>query len=117
MAENGEKGHGKSVDIWAFGVLMFIILLHESPFYSENTFELFEKIQKYEIDWELYEEELSFEALSLLQGLLTKRVESRLGCGKNGIREVMEHAFFKSIDWNALYHLKVEPFIKPKLRV
>ena len=97
--------------------MMFILLLHESPFYSENTFELFEKIQKEEIDWELYQDDLSPNAFSLLQGLLTKKVEKRLGCGPKGIKEIIEHPFFQPTDWDALLKLQVVPMIKPKLRV
>ena len=32
-----QTGHGRSVDIWAFGILMFIILVKESPFYLDTT--------------------------------------------------------------------------------
>ena len=47
-----QTGHGYSVDIWAFGVLMFIMLVKESPFYSENLHELFSMIINDPIEWD-----------------------------------------------------------------
>ena len=96
---------------------MFIILLHESPFYSENLNELFDMILHTDPEWEYYKEELSPDAFSLLQGLLTKDVSKRLGCGPNGIAEVKNHPFFASVNWDDLYSMKIKPFIRPKLRV
>lgn len=112
-----QVGHGKSVDIWAFGVMMFILLLQESPFFSENLSELFRMIVHEPIEWDWYRQELSPEALSLLQGLLTKEVSDRLGCGIAGISEIKSHPFFKSTDFEALARMEVKPFIRPKLRV
>ena len=117
LEDDGTVGHGKSVDLWAYGVMMFILLLHESPFYSENTNELFDKILHEEIDWSYYKDEISPQAISLLQGLLTKKVEDRLGCGKEGMKEVKQHPFFGTVDWNAVLEKKMEPMIRPKLRV
>ena len=96
---------------------MFILLLHESPFYAENTNELFEIIRNQEIAWEDFEEELSPNALSLLKGLLTKAVDKRLGCGPDGIAEVKAHPFFSGIDWEAMLRMEIKPHIRPKLRV
>ena len=117
IIDGGEEGHGKSVDIWAFGVLMFTAMLHESPFYSENLSELFDMILHQDVEWEYFKEEISPEAYSLLTGLLTKDPSKRLGCGPKKIQEIKEHPFFASINWDDLIELKVKPFIRPKLRV
>ena len=117
VIDSGDKGHGKSADIWAFGVLMFTILLHESPFYSENLSELFEMILSQEVEWEYYKEDLSPEAFSLLQGLLTKDPTERLGCGPNKLQEIKDHPFFASMNWEDLLAMKIKAHIRPKLRV
>ena len=117
LEDDGSVGHGKSVDLWAFGVMMFILLLHESPFYSENTNDLFDKILHEEIEWDDYTDEISPQAISLLQGLLTKKVSDRLGCRKDGIKEVKNHPFFSNVDWTVVEEKKIEPMIRPKLRV
>eukprot|EP00011_Vannellida_sp_DIVA3-517-6-12_P015113 CAMPEP_0114637098 /NCGR_PEP_ID=MMETSP0168-20121206/17319_1 /TAXON_ID=95228 ORGANISM="Vannella sp., Strain DIVA3 517/6/12" /NCGR_SAMPLE_ID=MMETSP0168 /ASSEMBLY_ACC=CAM_ASM_000044 /LENGTH=1017 /DNA_ID=CAMNT_0001848817 /DNA_START=254 /DNA_END=3307 /DNA_ORIENTATION=+ len=114
---DADIGHSFSADLWSFGVMMFILLLHESPFYAENTNELFEMIRTQEIAWEDFEGELSPNAMSLLQGLLTKSVDRRLGCGPTGIEEVKAHPFFAGIDWEAMLRMEVKPHIRPKLRV
>jgi len=38
------KGHGKSVDWWALGVLIFEMLAGYPPFYDENPFGIYQKI-------------------------------------------------------------------------
>ena len=38
------KGHGKEVDWWALGVLIFEMLAGYPPFYDENPFGIYEKI-------------------------------------------------------------------------
>jgi serine/threonine protein kinase len=116
LRNNGE-GHGKSVDVWAFGVMMFILLLHESPFYSENLGELFQMILHEPIMWHWYHNELSTEGLDLLRGLLIKDPRCRLGCGPQGLQEIREHPFFMSVQWDDLLSMKAPGPIRPLLRV
>jgi len=52
-------------------------------------------------------------AISLLQGLLQKRPENRLGCGKRGIQEIKEHPFFETIDWGLLESGYIDPPFVP----
>ena len=39
--------------------------------------------------------------------LLQKRPSARLGCGANGERDLRDHPFFRTIDWDKLKALKV----------
>ena len=39
------KGHGKAVDWWALGVLIFELLTGMPPFYTEDRNKLFEDIK------------------------------------------------------------------------
>ena len=87
VIDGGDQGHGKSADIWAFGVLMFTILLHESPFYSENLSELFDMILHQEVEWEYYTDELSPEAFSLLE---TKRVSGPIVSSVKRVKQAHE---------------------------
>ena len=96
---------------------MFILLLQESPFYSENLSELFRMIINEPIEWKWYKNDLSADAISLLSGLLEKDVSSRLGCGPEGIDEIKKHPFFASTDFDELLTLKPATYIQPKLRV
>ena len=39
----------------------------------------------------------------------------RLGCGPGDAEEIKAHPFFKSVDWERLYHKGYEPQFKPHL--
>lgn len=38
------KGHGKAVDWWALGILIYEMLAGYPPFYDENPFGIYQKI-------------------------------------------------------------------------
>jgi serine/threonine protein kinase len=38
------KGHGKAVDWWAFGILVYEMLAGYPPFFDDNPFGIYEKI-------------------------------------------------------------------------
>ena len=61
----------------------------------------------------------SKEVKSLLEGLLAKKPEHRLGCdSKRGIQDIKDHVFFSSIDWGLLEAGYLEPpFLPDQLNV
>ncbi|PNJ18947.1 AKT2 isoform 11, partial [Pongo abelii] len=58
---------------------------------------------------------LSPEAKSLLAGLLKKDPKQRLGGGPSDAKEVMEHRFFLSINWQDVVQKKLLPPFKPQV--
>jgi hypothetical protein len=48
--------------------------------------------------------------------LLVKDERKRLGSGLGGVKEVMAHPWFASIDWDALVHKRIKPPFKPSIR-
>ncbi len=50
---------------------------------------------------------------NLLEGLLARDVDKRLGCLGRGAEEVREHPFFREIDWKQVYLLKYPPPLVP----
>ena len=40
------KGHGKPVDWWALGILLYELTVGIPPFYSQNINEMYRKIQE-----------------------------------------------------------------------
>lgn len=55
----------------------------------------------------------SRELKSLLEGLLQRDVDKRLGCKGNGADEVKSHGFFAGIDWHQVYIQKYTPPLIP----
>lgn len=102
LLDDEGKGHGKSVDWWGFGVLLHILFIGAPPFWSENKKELYDLIMSgdLKVNDDPY---LSSSAKSLLNGLLTRDITKRLGCGPTGAEEVKNHPFFDGIDWNIVY--------------
>jgi hypothetical protein len=48
--------------------------------------------------------------------LLVKDERKRLGSGLSGIKEVMAHPWFASVDWDALVHKRIKPPFKPSIK-
>ena len=118
LTDEAGHGHGKSVDWWGFGVLLYVLFTGTPPFWSENQKELFDKIAKDEfiID-SAFKDSLSDEAKNLLHALLEKDISKRLGCGAEGTKEVKNHPFFNDVDWDAVYRKELTPPIVPAFDV
>ena len=84
------KGHGKAVDWWSFGTLVFEMLKGLPPFYDQNMQRMYDKILHMEL---ILPDHFSEEAKSLCSALLIRKVENRLGSKNNA--DIKNHAFFK----------------------
>ncbi|XP_041783150.1 putative protein kinase C delta type homolog isoform X4 [Anopheles merus] len=110
----GQK-YNQAVDWWSFGVLVYEMLVGQSPFSGCDEDELFWSICN-EIPW--FPHYLSKEALRLLQSLLEKDASIRLGVLNTMDEEsdIKYHPFFNSITWDKLERRAVEPPFKPQVR-
>lgn len=104
----GQK-YSFSVDWWSFGVLLYEMLIGQSPFQGDDEDELFESIR---MDVPHYPRWITKEAKDLLEKLFERDPTRRLGVVGN----VRGHAFFKTINWPALEKREVSPPFKPKVK-
>ncbi|KAL5475427.1 hypothetical protein EMCRGX_G025243 [Ephydatia muelleri] len=104
------RGHGKEVDWWALGILIFEMLIGYPPFFDEHPFRIYEKILDSRIDFPRHLDPM---AKDLIKKLLVRDVTRRLGTLKRGVEDVKEHKWFRGIDWDAVVQLKMQPFILP----
>ncbi|NXG72589.1 PKN2 kinase, partial [Baryphthengus martii] len=103
----------RAVDWWGLGVLIYEMLVGEAPFPGDDEEEVFDSIVNDEVRYPRF---LSAEALSIIRKLLRKCPERRLGAGERDAEEIKIQAFFKGIDWDALFARTLKPPFVPTLR-
>ncbi|KAI0926894.1 hypothetical protein AcV5_007571 [Taiwanofungus camphoratus] len=101
-----EQRYGRAVDWWAFGVLMYEMLLGQSPFRGDDEDEIFDAILE---DEPLYPITMPRDAVSILQKLLTRDPTRRLGSGKSDAEEIKRHPFFKDISFDDVMNKRIPP--------
>uniref|UniRef100_A0A669QD08 Serine/threonine-protein kinase N3 n=1 Tax=Phasianus colchicus TaxID=9054 RepID=A0A669QD08_PHACC len=103
----------RAVDWWGLGVLIYEMLVGESPFPGDDEEEVFDSIVNDEVQYPRF---LSSEALSIIRKLLRKCPERRLGAGEKDAEEIKIQPFFKEMDWDALYARTLKPPFVPTLK-
>ena len=99
------QGHGKSVDWYLLGVLLYEMMVGIPPYYSNNKEQLYANIQNGPLKLPNF---LSENARALLIALLNRNPYKRLGAGKRGSDEIKEHPFMEGIDWDAAFMRKLK---------
>lgn len=107
-----ETGYTKMVDFWSLGVLIFEMCCGWSPFYADNTQQMYKNIAFGKVRFP--KEVLSPEGRYFVKGLLNRNPKHRLGA-VNDARELKAHPFFQDIDWNLLRAKNIPPPFKPHL--
>ncbi|KZL79329.1 agc pkc protein kinase [Colletotrichum incanum] len=108
-----DKKYGRAVDWWAFGVLIYQMLLQQSPFRGEDEDEIYDAILA---DEPLYPIHMPRDSVSILQKLLTREPDQRLGSGPTDAQEIMNQPFFRNINWDDIYHKRVAPPFMPQIK-
>ncbi|KAI8098918.1 kinase-like domain-containing protein [Halteromyces radiatus] len=105
-----EQRYGRAVDWWAFGVLIYEMLLGQSPFRGEDEDEIFDAILEDDI---LYPINMSRDSVSICQRLLTRDPNHRLGAGPDDAAEIRAHPFFFGVNWDDMLAKRVPPPFYP----
>merc|ERR1719247_3860406 len=104
------KGHGKPVDWWALGVLIFEMLAGYPPFYDENPFGIYQKVLAGKIEFPRH---FDVKAKDLIRKLCTADWTKRLGCLRNGAEDVKKHKWYSSMKWDLVLQRRVPPPFDP----
>lgn len=105
-----KSGHSWAVDWWTLGCTVYEMLVGVIPFYSEEKATLVEKIASKPVH---IPSQLSAEAKSLIEGLLCKTPEGRLGFPGN--MKVRDHPWFRDMNWDALLLMQYDPPFRPSV--
>ncbi|CAO2647762.1 Nn.00g086840.m01.CDS01 [Neocucurbitaria sp. VM-36] len=108
-----EHGYTKMVDFWSLGVLVFEMCCGWSPFYAEDTQQMYKNIAFGKVRFP--RDALSTEGRNFVKGLLNRNPKHRLGATRDA-EELKAHPFFADVDWEALAKKNVVPPFKPKLK-
>jgi serine/threonine protein kinase len=97
------------VDWWSLGTLLYEMMTGITPFWAADQNKMYRRVLEDKLE---FPNDMLFEAMDLLRGLLQRDPTRRLGCGPKGPMEIREHVYFEFIDWNDVYHKRVlSPYI------
>jgi len=110
------KGHSKGVDYWALGILLFEMIVGYSPFFDKNGDQVAICKNVLRSSPVFPGEVTDTDAIDLIERLLTKDVNARIGCLKGGTNDIKKHPFFAGIDWLELEARRADdlvPWVPP----
>ena len=106
------KGHGKPVDWWTMGILLYEMLIGIDPFSDDDPMAIYQKIVKGKIH---FPKDIDKNAKSLIKHLLNGDTTKRFGCLKNGVKDIATHRFFDKFNWRNFVYRKMAPPYIPKI--
>lgn len=129
-----EPTYTRAVDWWGLGVLIFEMLVGESPFPGDDEEEVFDSIVNDEVRYPRF---LSLEAIAIMRRvssflisldngrntnfpllnlqLLRKNPERRLGASERDAEDVKKQAFFRHVHWEDLLARRLKPPFVPTI--
>lgn len=107
-----QKGHGKPVDWWCLGILIYEMLVGIDPFSDDEPMAVYQNILRGKIK---FPSTFDPDAKSLVKHLLVADLAKRYGNLKGGANDIKEHRWFKGFDWKALMKKELKPFFIPKV--
>ena len=107
-------GHGRGVDWWSLGTMIYEMLGGLPPFYSENFNIMYERILHAPLEFKPAEI-FKPAAREVITAMLQKEPSLRAGSGDADGDEVKAFEWFKPIDWALLDKRGIIPAFKPSV--
>eukprot|EP00811_Abedinium_folium_P036156 NODE_8891_length_1462_cov_5.088390.p1 GENE.NODE_8891_length_1462_cov_5.088390~~NODE_8891_length_1462_cov_5.088390.p1 ORF type:complete len:360 (-),score=112.00 NODE_8891_length_1462_cov_5.088390:382-1308(-) len=103
------KGHGKAVDWWTLGILIYEMIVGQPPFCDEEPMGIYQKILAGKVYFPKYFEK---HAKSLVKRMLTADLSKRYGNLKDGAADILHCKWFNTINYTDLVRgLIPSPFL------
>ena len=107
------KGHGKPVDWWTCGILLYEMIAGIDPFSDDDPMMVYQKILKGKVK---FPSGFDSNAKSLVKHLLESDLTKRYGNLKGGVKDITGHRFFKTLNWDKLLKKELTPPYIPKVK-
>lgn len=102
------RGYCRSVDWWAFGILLFEIFYGRSPFVSSDVEHTYANILGTDVTFPKGVA-ISDNLKHIIVNLLHRDISQRFGSLREGPLEIRRQAWFDEIDWCQLFQQKLTP--------
>ena len=92
----GGEGHGRAVDWWTLGVLIYEMLAASPPFFDEDPMKTYAKIMNGAIQ---YPPHFKRASVDIIKKLLAQKSSKRLGMTKQGTKAIINHDWYSNFNW------------------
>merc|ERR1712072_1594096 len=107
------KGHGKPVDWWTLGILIYEMVVGQPPFCDEEPMGIYQKILAGKIYFPKYFEK---NAKALVKKILVADLGKRYGNLKDGANDILQSKWLSSYSWDKLMAKQVPAPYKPQMK-
>jgi len=107
------KGHGKPVDWWTLGILIYEMIVGQPPFCDEDPMGIYQKILAGKVYFPKYFDK---NAKALVKKLITADLSKRFGNLKDGSKDILDHKWFQTYELPKLEKVEYPAPFKPAMK-